>query len=97
MEIDRNIFILNLNKKIDLIHSCNNYKYFSNLIDVEQISEICVNDLQELFNNYIHLFYVVYNFIEKCNQINELKKTRFFNDRIDNVIFNFFVKISSGF
>ena len=77
MEIDRNIFILNLNKKIDLITICNNYKYFSNLIDVEQISEICVNDLQELFNNYIHLFYVVYNFIEKCNQINELKKQDF--------------------
>ena len=94
MEIDRNIFILNLNQKIDLIHKIcfddyTNYKYISNLLDVEHIRKSCMNEIQELFINYMHLFYDIYNFNEKCNQINKLKKTRISNDIIDHIIFKF--------
>ena len=95
MEIDRNIFILNLHQKRYLIRKIvidnyTNYKYnLSDLIDVDLICQSCINDIQELFDNYIYLFYDVYDFNEKCNQINELKKTRISNDIIDHVIFKF--------
>ena len=92
MEIDRNIFISNLVQKTDLIQKLffNVYTYkFSDIMDVEHIRKSCMNDIQELFKNYIYLFYDVYNFNEKCNQINELKKTRISNDIIDHVIFKF--------
>ena len=95
MEIDRNIFILNLHQKRYLIRKIvidnyTNYKYnLSDLIDVDLICQSSINDIQELFDNYIYLFYDVYDFNEKCNQINELKKTRISNDIIDHVIFKF--------